>query len=716
MAIEDDILDMEEPEAFSIGDEEAEEPLFEEATDEPLIEEVALIPDEEAANLVPALIVSDEGKKELKRIADFVYTEFTTAWDGQEGYRQRIANDHRLFTGDLPDKEFPFDKMANPHVPLMFENITRIQMRIESEVFGDWSNVMGVLPVGPDDKDTADLLTRHGNWQLSEQLTDFKRQMKRGLLRYIKDGDVVCHSYYDAARRKNCHDVLTSDEFVVPHVHRTVEPDFSDCPWVAKVLYRYRHDLQKMRDEWYDVDAVIEKVTPSWDDEPDAPLREEVNSENEIDSDDQRAPYKLIHWEGWLELPDQVDDRYCKVILDYATKAVLQLQILEEEDWQDRHRYEKQVADLEAYRVQRGAVEAATQALTVQNELAAQGMMDPAMIPPMPMAPVKPDWVESEEELADDAFMPAPIRKVPIHMFSHGVCIEPMAGALGMGYGKTQADHNRAVNVLLAQTVDAATLGNSKTFITAGGVSFDKPFQMAPGRVNVAKGTTPRDLKDTFIELNPGPANPQLIELVKEIQGWAQSSMQAPNVLSGESGKSGETYRGISTRVEQATKQLSVVANSFAQFLAQILRNNAKLNAKFLPEEEVVFVNNHKLGTTDELKVGRALYERDYRVVIKSDLRFASQQQRISEADQTLQMITSLPPLQPNLPLLYQALRETLIARSQDSLVPYLGPPLPPGPGPLGMPPPPPMPPPGMAPPEGPPPPAAPPPPGPPQQ
>lgn len=684
----EEVLDLEDP--FTVEGEEEE------------VDEEIVTYDEEAPNLVEAFMANQKGKDELKRISEYVDKQFTAAWDAQEGYRTRVADDHCLWTGELPKKEFPFDKMANPHVPIMLENITRISMRIESEVCGDYTNMMGVLPVGPDDKDQADLLTRHGNWQLSEQLTDFKRQVKRGLLRYIKDGDVVCHSYYDTARRKNRHEILTSDEFVTPHVHSTVEPDFSDCPWVAKILYRYRHDLQKMRDEWYDVDAVIEKETPSWDSEPDAPLRETVNANNEVSEDGQDAPYKLLYWCGWLELPEQTDDRYCLVVLDTATKAILQLQILEEEDWQDRHRFEKQMGDLEQFRIQSQTYQVDSEARMAAAEMQAQGIM-PIEVPGVPvMEPMKPDWLEEGEDPNDMAFEPKPVRKVPIFMFAHGVCIEPLAGALGMGYGRVQADHNRAANTLLAQYVDSATLGNIKSYITAGGVSFDKPFQMAPGRINVAKGTTPRDLKDSFIEINPQPANPQMVELVDKVQAWAQSSMQAPDVLSGESGKSGETYRGISTRVEQATKQLSVVAGGFAQFLTQILKNNAKLNAKFLPENETFAVNNHKLGTSELLTVGRALYERDYKVVIKSDLRFASQQQRIQEADQTLQMVGGLPPLQQDIPLLYQAIREVLIARSQDALVPFLGPPPPPPVTTFGIPPPPP---PGMVPPPPPPPP-----------
>lgn len=665
-------------------------------------EEETVVYDEDAPNLVEAFMATKAGKKELRRIAEFVDKEFRSAWEGQSGYRDRMAANQQIWSGDLPTKDFPYENCANTHIPIMFENVTRIVMRIEAEIFGDWTNIMGVLPVGPDDRDTADLLTRHGNWQLSEQLTDFRRQMKRMVLRLIKDGDVVVHSYYDTAKKRNRHETLTSDEFLTPHVHSTVEPDFSDCPWVAKILYRYRHEIQRMRDEWHDVDAVIDRQTPSWDDEPNAPLREEIQAENEIEETDESKPYKLIHWEGWLELTEEdVNDRYCKVVMDQATKGILQLQILEEEDWQDKRRFEKQMGDLEAYRAKKMQNEVILSAYMAQQDLMASGVMPIQPVQELPMEPMPPEWVEDPAALEDPSFAPQPTRKVPIHMFSHGVCIEPLAGSLGMGYGNGLADHNRGANTMMNQFVDQATLSNAKSFITAGGVTFDKPIQMAPGRVNVAKGTTPRDLKDAFHELSPGPANPQLVEAVQMIQGWAQSSVQAPDVLSGESGKSGETYRGLNARIDQATKQLSVTAGVAAAVVTQVLKNNAKLNAQFLPEEEVVAVNNHKLGTVDVMTVNRKLYERDYRVTIKSDLRFASQQQRITEADQTLQMVTSLPPLQQNIALIQKALAEVFIARSQDHLVPYLGQPLPPPMTPLGLPP---TPPPGMAPPGAPPP------------
>jgi hypothetical protein len=691
---DEELLDLEESGEVEV--EDADEPEEAEAIDTLDAEaEPELTYDEEAPNLVPELLKHPDGIAALKEMADFAVDQFDAAWEAQEGYRERLANDLRLFTGDLPEKLYPFKNCANAHVPIMLENITRLQMRAAGELFGDWTAVATVLPVGPDDRETADILSRHANWQISTSLTDFKRQMMRALLMFFMAGDTVCHSYWDAAKKRNKHEVLTPDDFVIPHVHTTVEPDFSDCPWVAKVLYRYKHELQRMRDEWHDVDAVIERKTPSWDDEPNAPIREEATAVSGVEaSDEQKAPYKLLHWEGWLELPNQVDERFCKLVVDHETRNVLQLQILEEEDWQDKLRHQTQEEELGRYRMELEAFNSSMLSLASGETLAPIGPDGMPFTPPPP--PMVPSWLESAEQASDPLFAPDPVRKVPIHMFSHAVCIEPPSGPLGIGYGRIQADYNRAGNTVLSQFVDAATLANGGSYIVADGVSFESPLEVAPGKVNVAKGVTPGELDKSLKEIKAPPANPQLIEVLKLVEEWGQSSMQAPSVLSGESGKSGETFRGISTRVEQATKQLTVVTSRFGDFVAQVLKNNAKLNAKFMDENEIVFVNNHKLGTAQELRIGRQLYERDYRVVLRSDLRFASQAQRITEADQTLSMVSSLPQLQNNIPLMFQALKEALIARSQEHLVPFLGPEPAPPPTTLGIPPPPPMMPPGM--------------------
>ena len=96
-----------------------------------------------------------------------------------------------------------------------------------------------------------------------------------------------------------------------------------------------------------------------------------------------------------------------------------------------------------------------------------------------------------------------------------------------------------------------------------------------------------------------------------------------------------------------------------------------------------------------QLIVSRRMYERDYRVEIRADLRFTSENQRIQEADALMPIAQVMPT---NIAFAYAVLKKMLEARNRMDLLPLLGPPPPPTATPMGIPPPPP---PGMGPPPG---------------
>jgi hypothetical protein len=675
--------------------------------------EIPFVYDEEAPNLIPEFEAHSKGRAALKKIVTQVVEDFDSAWESTEKRRKKNADNWKLFTGDLPKKVWPFEDCANAHVPLMFKTITRLVFRAFDEIFGEWGGFYKVLPVGPGDDAIAEILTKHGNWQLREVVPDFYRQQMRALLLFFAQGDVVSHSYWDEVNNRPCHEILTGDDFVVPYVHVTTCPDYSDVPFRVKIMQKYKHELSAMRKLWSNVDKVINKEHSSLDGEPDMLWSESVARSMGIDKpDDQRAaPYKLLWYEGWTEeLPNQDEPRFIRAIVDYSSHQIMCLTIHEEAQWQEKRRFEMQQQELDAYksqlsdyhsqiqqiRDQRAQMQAQLQQAQMQGQQIdpiavhqAFDQLDESAINPVP----PPAWMQDPTQV-DETGMPIEgprkPKRVPVHTFTHGVCIEPVVGNIGLGFGGMEADYNRAANTLFSQFSDQGTLGNTWGLITAGNVEFSRPLSFGPGKVNVAKGISGDQLKGAIHELRPQPANPQLAEMIDKIDQYAEQAAQAPGVMSGEPGKSGETYRGISARLEQATKMLSVPTRIYIEtFLKQILKNNGMLNSLFLNDEEIISVNNEMMGQVEELKLGRKLYERDYRVQIIADARFAARLQRIAESDEVLQMFGNIPPLQQNIPLLQYALRKSFEARGKYDYSQYLGPQVPPQAvqTPLGMPP-----------------------------
>jgi hypothetical protein len=670
---------------------------------EPAAEESFAYP-EDSANLVVEFSKDPEGQEALRAIGELVHKRYTADYESSEEYRARFARDWRMLVGDMPPKTHPFADCANGHVPLMLENIIRVQNFGIDAIFGDWSSIVQFTKIGLDDE-RSDVCEMHTNYQFAEEIPDFDRQMERAHLLYWVAGDVTNHSFYDARLRQNRHETLTCDEFVIPFVYVTTMPDYSDCPHMTRILRYYRHQLQGMEGDWEGVQDVIDGVATDWNDEPYPTLRMDVARTQRIvepDSDEPR-PFVILHYEGWDEglLPNQDRDRFIQVIVDEKTKNVLKLTIHEKVDWQEKTRIEIQQGEKDAFgqamkqhqdmlglhadaMVQHGTMQGQFQA--AQDHMQKHGALpnqmpmppDPGPAPQAPPEPPMPGWMKSPDDEPPEA------RKSPIHLFSHCVFTENLVGSLGIGAGRIQADFNRAANTLLNQYVDAATLNNCKSFISSDQLTWDDrdPYRVGPGRVTKVSGVT--NLKEALVEIAPGQANPQLMEIIKEIWTWGQSSMNAQDVLSGAEGKSGETWRGLQSRMEQAGKMLAVPERKFTKHVKQIARNNCDLNALFLPEYELKVMFDYKSKLQRQVTLTRDLYQRDLHFQIRADLSASTKAQRIAEADEIVQVPNAVPALSQNPAFTYQALVRALKARNLDDMIPSLGA-APPAPQMFGM-------------------------------
>jgi hypothetical protein len=642
--------------------------------------------DEEEDNLVPVFMAHSEGKELLKKIASEVKNMYDRHWEAQEENRKRQKADYKMFLADLPPKNEPFANCANLNVPITTKNLLMLTCRSYDEIFGNWSNVFGVQPVGPDDQLEADILSTHGNWQLREKILDFPAQMFRAVFQFHFAGDVTATSYYDEFTQTNRHEVLTCDQFVCPYTYVSTRPDYSDCPWYAIIQTYYRHELQALRDDWFGVDRVLEK-TPVWDDEPEQPVREGVEKVEGIlkpSEGDRRGPYKIILWKGWLQLPNQSRDRWCEIHMDYATTNILKMRISEIPPWSERIRYERQQAELNDYMA----------AISEYETLAGQAaiMLDAAERNPfteyaaveqarqhaqgiISARPPAPAWYQPEM-----GARPPQMKKRPVYLESHAVCFTPMAGNLGIGSGRILADINRAANIAIDQFIDAASFANGPPTFHSKHVEMPKRMEYAPGKF-IPVETSGADLRQAILPVPHTPANPQLMEVVSRAYAWGETVTSTTEVLSGEPGKSGEAWRSYAARVEQATKMPSVLTRKFAnEFVRQILLNNAFLNSYFLPNEEIFGVNDH-LGF-HQMKITRSMYNRDYNVTFHSDMQYTTKAEKQGKADDIMGLAQMLMGLftqmgmpQVAWPFMYMAYKRVLESREAAEMLTVLPPP-----------------------------------------
>ena len=163
---------------------------------------------------------------------------------------------------------------------------------------------------------------------------------------------------------------------------------------------------------------------------------------------------------------------------------------------------------------------------------------------------------------------------------------------------------------------------------------------------------------------------------------FGEQAANTPDIMSGAEGKSGETARGVQARIEQTNAMIQVPTRAFADFVIQIMRNNCKLNAVFSEEEELFYVNRYnedlQVGGAQLVRAARAMYDNEYEIELVSDLQFRSRAQKVSEADEIVQLPNAMPELQFNYSFKYHAIKQALIARGMQKIArTLLGPPPP---------------------------------------
>lgn len=225
-----------------------------------------------------------------------------------------------------------------------------------------------------------------------------------------------------------------------------------------------------------------------------------------------------------------------------------------------------------------------------------------------------------------------------IQYFTHYKFTENPDGFYGLGLGHFIGDINSAVNIMLRQTMDAATLandGNMSGFISERlGLEGDE-IRMVLGKF-IKIPDTVGDIQNGFMPMKfPGP-NEALLQIMENLDQRAQRIGSTTEATTGSIEKNQQPTTVI-TEVEQAMEMFSSVQMGLADAAGDELMKIFRLNQRYIPLIDYFVVNNVPGQIT------RADYADDMLVQPIFDPKFATQMQKVARAQAELQATMNNP-------------------------------------------------------------------------
>lgn len=255
-----------------------------------------------------------------------------------------------------------------------------------------------------------------------------------------------------------------------------------------------------------------------------------------------------------------------------------------------------------------------------------------------------------------------------IQYFTHYKYKENPDGFYGLGLGHAIGDLNSAVNIMLRQSMDAATLandGNMSGFISERlGLDSDE-IRMVIGKLRKIPDTI-GDMQNSIMMMKfPGP-NAALINIMEAMDQRAQRLGSVTEATTGapDAVIQPTTYLA---QIEQSLEQFSSVQMRLSNSLSEELQKIYKINQKYLPLVDYFVVSGAPEAIT------RADYAGDMLIQPVFDPKYSTQAQKVARAQAEL-TATMQNPVNQSRPQVYdEAYRryfEALEVEDIDLLIP----------------------------------------------
>lgn len=704
--------------------------------------------DEQEARPVPSMRDQDLDDSERSNLAASMSPEMQKAIAGKvrERYERDLASrsDRMKRLRDLQEmyalvpkpKNFPFHKAANVRTPALTGPNLQIQARLYDMVWPASGKVFYVVPGTSEDQMVARLSEMFANSYVRYRMPYMAQGLDDTLHQTCLYGSGFRRTYWDAYWKKVRSDWVPIDDFCVNYKQRSQDPSMSDVP-----RYTFRHWMSRAELLDYGTDGIFvntgEIDAVAGDDSDRSEFQDAANRidgqspDAEADADDD-TPRPVLEQHCRWKLPNSPGkhpafngkSRYVVVLVDCWSGKLLRMALREEDDPDDRRRFERQMAAHERYLDELEVYQAAQlappppqlalplppQDMTPLPMPGAADMTAPPMpggppsiaagpppagppsttlppaaagapadsSPPLPPAspgagPVSLPQQAAPLEPPEPVPAPAPIRKRQICFFTHFRCF-PSDGFYGLGYGDLLYGLCLAENTLLNQHIDGVTLKNAKPMFMS------RQLRMQRGQVNVQPGEAIEvdapmgSIRDAIMFLDPPDNDPTTVPLVNLIDRMKDSMVGSSDLMSGQIPGSNQTKGGLQILAEQAMAPITVLARRIKEAFRHELEKIWRCWGVFLEDDEVADVVAEG-GVSQQIRVGKWMFSPTAHLIPASDPRMKSQ--RIEDHMALVGYVTQNPLVMQNpqvgMPVLSKLLEEGLrIFPDGEKLLPLL--------------------------------------------
>ena len=225
-----------------------------------------------------------------------------------------------------------------------------------------------------------------------------------------------------------------------------------------------------------------------------------------------------------------------------------------------------------------------------------------------------------------------------VQYFTHYKFKENPDGFYGLGLGHSIGDLNSAINIMLRQSIDAATLandGNMSGFVSERlGLEGDE-IRMVLGRLTKVPDMV-NDLQSSIMMMKfPGP-NEALIKIMEAMDQRAQRMASTTEATTGTPDKVIQPTTYIA-QIEQALESFSSVQTRLAASLTDELMKIYRINQRYLP-----LINYYVVNGVPE-SITRQDYSDDMLIVPVFDPKAATLAQKVARAQAELQATLQNP-------------------------------------------------------------------------